>query len=183
MGYFFICCFFCGIIWNNYAIVKDEKGDGWVLVEREDKNVITLRGHHLLCVHGFRGMGYSPAFAVKMKEIVERVRDEHDDFSIRVVRALDDTCQYCPHKGAGICVVDPTSEKHVQTMDQAALTQLGLEPGHIYRKSELVERTKNMVEPSDLDRICAGCSWLRYGVCKKGIALLKENKYLEIDAI
>nr|WP_276561806.1 DUF1284 domain-containing protein [Brevibacillus halotolerans] len=128
-------------------------------------------------------MGYSPAFAVKMKEIVERIRDHQDDFPIRVVHALDDTCQYCPNKGEGICVADPTSEEHVQTMDLAALEQLGLIPGHIYRKSELIERTKNRVEPADLDRICAGCSWLSYGVCKKGIVLLKENKYLEIDAI
>ncbi|PCN44941.1 iron-sulfur binding protein [Brevibacillus laterosporus] len=154
-----------------------------MVTDRDAKNSITLRGHHLLCVHGFRGMGYSPAFAVKMKEIVERIRDHQDDFPIRVVHALDDTCQYCPNKGEGICVAAPTSEEHVQAMDLAALEQLGLIPGHIYRKSELIERTKNRVEPADLDRICAGCSWLSYGVCKKGIALLKENKYMEIDAI
>ncbi|MFC3885973.1 hypothetical protein ACFOU2_21845 [Bacillus songklensis] len=31
------------------------------------------------------------------------------------------------------------------------------------------------VNPDDLDYLCEGCSWLSYGVCKEGIASLKEQ--------
>lgn len=44
-----------------------------------------LRGHHLLCVHGFRGMGYSPEFIKNMSVIVEKIRDDRIDFPIKVV--------------------------------------------------------------------------------------------------
>lgn len=148
----------------------------------DDKGVVSLsfslRGHHLLCVHGFRGMGYSPDFVKKMSEIVEQIRDERSDFSIQVVAALDDTCCTCPHKGKTTCEAGIGSNEHVLTMDLNVIRQLGLIEGAIYNKSFLVQLTAEKVEPDDLDYICKGCSWLSYGVCKEGIADLRE-KYLK----
>ncbi|TWE05203.1 hypothetical protein FB550_103381 [Neobacillus bataviensis] len=139
---------------------------------------LSLRGHHLLCVHGFRGMGYSPDFVKKMNEIVEQIRDERSDFPIQVVAALDDTCCTCPHKGKTTCEAGIGSNDHVLTMDLNVIRQLGLIEGAIYNKSFLVQLTAEKVEPDDLDYICKGCSWLSYGVCKEGIADLRE-KYLK----
>ena len=147
----------------------------------DDKGVISLslslRGHHLLCVHGFRGMGYSPEFVKKMSEIVEQIRDDRIDFPIQVVAALDDTCGTCPHKGKMTCEASVGSNEHVLTMDFNVIRQLGLIEGAVYNKSFLVQLTAEKVEPDDLDYICKGCSWLSYGVCKEGIAELRE-KYL-----
>ena len=56
-----------------------------------------LRGHHLLCVHGFKGMGYSPSFVEKMKEIVADIRNPEKDFDIKVVAGFDEACLACPH--------------------------------------------------------------------------------------
>lgn len=136
---------------------------------------IVLRGHHLLCVHGFRGMGYSPAFIHKMSEIVERIRDPKQDFPIRVVRGFDDTCQDCPNKGLEICEAGPQSEEHVQLLDNNVIRHLGLMEGEVYMKSELLARTRSSVEPTDLEHLCRGCSWYAYGVCSEGIAKLKEE--------
>lgn len=137
---------------------------------------VILRGHHLLCVHGFRGMGYSPAFVEKMRAIVGRIRDIQADFPIEVVRGFDETCLVCPNKGAKKCEATRDSEAHVQALDHNVISHLGIEANHTYLKSELVALTKEKVVPDDLDRLCAGCSWLPYGVCKEGIAQLRENE-------
>jgi hypothetical protein len=135
---------------------------------------IVLRGHHLLCVHGFQGMGYSPEFIEKMAEIVERIRDPEQDFPIQVVRGFDDTCLACPNKGSERCEASPDSEEHVQFLDSNVLRHLGLQEGGVYLKSELLERTRQKVEPDDLAHLCEGCSWYSYGVCREGIARLKQ---------
>lgn len=140
---------------------------------------LVLRGHHLLCVHGFRGMGYSSEFVEKMSGIVEQIRDEQADFPITVVAALDDTCSVCPNKGKTSCEAGPGSNEHVMTMDQKVIHQLELIDGASYNKSFLVRLTAEKVKPDDLDYICKGCSWLSYGVCKEGIADIQE-KYLKV---
>lgn len=134
---------------------------------------VVLRGHHLLCVHGFRGMGYSPEFVAKMSDIVRNIRDPEQIFDIQVVRSFDDTCWVCPNKGSVKCEADPESEEHVQLMDQNVIQHLGLTAGEVYPKSYLVSLTSQKVAPDDLDHLCKGCSWLSYGVCKEGIELLK----------
>lgn len=133
-----------------------------------------LRGHHLLCVHGFRGMGYSPSFIKKMESIVEDVRDPDKDFEIKVVAAFDDACMACPHRGQTECEANEGSNEHVLSLDWRVLNHLGLEEGKSYKKSALLAITAAKVEPDDLEVICEGCSWLPYGVCKEGIAELRK---------
>ena len=138
-----------------------------------------LRGHHLLCVHGFRGMGYSPKFVHKMEGVVKDMRDKSIDFPIRVVVALDETCSACPHNGGDICKARPDSQAHVTSMDRKVLAKLGLTAGESYMKSDIIQRIQHRVEPDDLDDLCAGCSWLQYGVCKEGIRNVKEGNILQ----
>lgn len=134
---------------------------------------LVLRGHHLLCVHGFRGMGYSPEFVEKMSAVVDQIRDERIDFPIKVVAAFDVTCGSCPHKGETQCEAGEGSNEHVLTMDRNVIQHLGLTDGSVYPKSVLVHLTAEKVKPDDLDFLCEGCSWLPYGVCKEGITELR----------
>lgn len=136
--------------------------------------LLVLRAHHLLCIHGFRGMGYSEQFITTMRTIVEQMKDDRPR-KVRVVRGLDTACGSCPHQGPGICQASQDSEKHVLGLDTNVLTHLNLIPGEIYDKHELIERTRERVRPEDLDHLCAGCSWLPYGVCKEGIAALRTT--------
>jgi uncharacterized protein len=134
-----------------------------------------MRGHHLLCVHGFKGMGYSETFVEKMTDIVADVRDSGKDFDIRVVAGFDEACLACPHKGETLCSGNVKSNNKVMGLDRRTIEHLGLKTGGVYQKSYLVKLTAEKVEPDDLDHICMGCSWLEYGVCKEGIADLKER--------
>ncbi|MBN6188546.1 DUF1284 domain-containing protein [Aneurinibacillus sp. BA2021] len=132
-----------------------------------------LRGHHLLCVHGFQGMGYSPEFIEKMKELVAQIRDPECDIWLEVAIGFDDACGACPHRGPTKCEASDDSDLHVKQMDARVIRHLGLEADATYRKEWLVRRTARMVEPDDLDVLCEGCSWLEQGVCKDGIRRLR----------
>lgn len=134
-----------------------------------------IRGHHLLCVHGFQGKGYSPEFVEKMAEIVEQFRNAEKDFPILVRADFDEACFSCPNQGESICEASPNSQVHVTGMDKKVFRKLGIKENNIYLKSELLKRTIENVEPDDLDYICKDCSWLSYGMCKQGIGKLKED--------
>lgn len=134
-----------------------------------------LRGHHLLCIHGFQGMGYSTEFVKVMADIVGEIRNEELDFPIQVVQSFDDACQACPHKGKTACEKSAASNDHVLSLDSKVLHHLGLKYGDVYMKSALISITARKVKPEDLDHLCEGCSWLEYGVCKEGIGKLGEN--------
>lgn len=134
-----------------------------------------MRGHHLLCVHGFQGMGYSEEFVVKMEEIVTDFRDQEKDFLVHVVASFDEACAACPHRGIERCEANATSHEHVLSMDKKMIEHLGIIENKAYRKSELVALTKEKVTADDLDELCAGCSWLSYGVCKEGITQLRKE--------
>lgn len=137
---------------------------------------LKLRGHHLLCVHGFQGMGYDEDFIASMAHIVDRFRNIEDDFNIQVKIDLDTVCDACPHHGEEQCEKDKESDQHVKMMDFRVIRYLQLDENRWYRKSELIKRTQDLVVPNDLDHLCAGCSWLSYGVCKKGIEKLKDQR-------
>lgn len=147
--------------------MKRWRGVGEIMEKR------ILRGHHLLCVHGFQGMGYSPAFVEKMSQVVEEIRNSALDYPIEVVAGLDETCFYCPNKGDGYCN-SPKSDAFVMNLDKKVISHLGIKNGGIYRKNELVSLVARNVHPDDLDYLCEDCSWLMYGVCKEGIAKLRN---------
>lgn len=138
-----------------------------------------LRGHHLLCVQGFMGMGYSDSFVEKMKEIVTELRNDELDFPITVVAGFDNACMACPNRGDRVCEAGIGSQKHVLSMDLKVIKHLGLIVGKNYQKSMLMKLVAHKVNPDDLDFLCKGCSWLQYGVCKQGIGELKEKYSLE----
>lgn len=134
-----------------------------------------MRGHHLLCVHGFQGMGYSPEFVEKMKAIVTDIRNDSLDFPIRVVADFDEACGSCPHRGIERCEASHDSHEHVLSMDNKTIQHLGIEKNQLYLKSELVALTAKKVSANDLDYLCAGCTWLAHGVCKDGIEKLQKK--------
>ncbi len=138
--------------------------------------MIKLRGHHLLCVHGFQGMGYSPDFIKKMREVVHFVRDDGQDGPIQVEEQSDLLCRECPNLGVGGCQSSYDAEGKIRSMDSRVLNYLGLKKGEIYSKSHLVQVTKDKVAPEDLERLCYECSWLRYGMCQEGIARLRKKR-------
>ena len=136
---------------------------------------LLIRGHHLLCIQGFRGLGYSIDFVENMTKIAKDFRNLESDFPVKVISGLDDACTACPNRGVRICEANAGSNKHVIEMDQKVIKHLNLVTWKNYQKSELLKLIAEKIEANDLDYLCKGCSWLQYGLCKEGIIDLKQT--------
>ena len=116
----------------------------------------------MLCVFGFRGMGYDEAHAEAMAVVIERLRAP--EAMVCLVAGLDAVCAVCPHREADRCA----SPEHRR--DRAVLAALELAPGHVERAETLFARVARGIFPEDLAVLCAGCSWHAWGVCAEGLA-------------
>lgn len=121
---------------------------------------IRLRGHHLLCVFGFRGLGYDETFIANMAAVVRALR--HPDARIEIVTGRDAICAACP-RGTDRCV--QTDGRR----DQPVLAALGIAPGHIGTAVQMVHLVTERITPDVLASLCAGCSWYPLGVCTEGL--------------
>jgi hypothetical protein len=81
-----------------------------------------LRAHHLICLHFFRGEGYTQAYVENLRGILSRAESEE----IEVVMGADEVCQPCPHLREGICT---KGEEQITELDLIAMNLLGVKPG------------------------------------------------------
>jgi uncharacterized protein len=128
---------------------------------------IELRGHHLLCLLGFRGMGYSPEFTSNMAAVYEALRTDPSTI-VRIVQGVDHLCACYPTDKPYHC--DSAS---VQSKDDQVLKQLGLQPGDQTCWSDIINRVRAHIAPEDLHKLCASCPWLKYGVCEAGVSHIR----------
>lgn len=135
-------------------------------------SAVKLRGHHLLCLLGYRGMGYSAAYAANMNAVHERLRTEPET-TVALVEGADDLCSCFPADQPYHCDSGTVSRR-----DALVLERLGLQPGQSLAWSELLRLLAEKVSPADLPAWCASCPWLPYGVCEEGVALVREGRGL-----
>ncbi|GGI99813.1 hypothetical protein GCM10010885_06360 [Alicyclobacillus cellulosilyticus] len=133
---------------------------------------IRLRGHHLLCLLGYRGMGYSAAFTANMTRIHATLRRQPDTL-VELVDGPDDLCDHFPPDQPRHC-----EDGNVQRRDAAVLAQSGLSPGDMrpWRELEVVLGARFV--PADIPRLCSTCPWLPYGVCEDGLRRIRAGEGL-----
>lgn len=131
-----------------------------------------LRGHHLFCLLGYRGMGYSQDYVANMTRLHQTLRNEPSTW-IQLVKGPDQLCEKYPNSGVYHC-----QDQNIYERDEAILEKLGLKIGQILQWQEIEERVRNHVKPADIQIVCETCSWRSYGVCEEGIQELHEGKSL-----
>ncbi|MFB9329119.1 DUF1284 domain-containing protein [Paenibacillus aurantiacus] len=127
---------------------------------------ISLRGHHLLCLLGYRGMGYSAEYVKNMTNVHRKLRNEPGTECL-IVEGPDQLCACFPADGDYHCESRTVGER-----DALILAKLGLAIGQRLAWSEILARVAATVKPEDLNRICATCPWLGYGVCQEGVRMV-----------
>jgi hypothetical protein len=135
----------------------------------EGRPPVPLRGHHLVCAFGFRGHGYSPAFAENMGRIL-RALEAAPDTPVRVVDVPDGICAAFPPDQPPHC-----EEPQVVARDRAVARAVGLEPGGVLAWGELRHRVARSLGPADLPHLCATCPWLPLGYCAEGLARARRH--------
>lgn len=131
-----------------------------------------LRGHHLFCLLGYRGMGYSKEYVENMTILHQTLKN--DPFTkIKLVNGPDQLCDKYPNSGEYHCQNNSIYER-----DRAILEKLGLTIGQILSWRDIEMHIQKYVVPSDIQTVCETCSWRSYGVCEEGIRDVLEGKGL-----
>jgi len=140
-------------------------------------NPLSIRGHHLLCILGFRGLGYDQRFVKNMGRVVTILK-ERPDGELTLTDRCDDICSACPHDTDGRCGKRPGCEAVVQKADRAVLTRLGLRAGDRRTARQLYERVAAYVSLMDMERqLCLDCEWRELGFCKEGLRGLLRGEF------
>ncbi|MDA8235703.1 MAG: DUF1284 domain-containing protein [Clostridia bacterium] len=129
---------------------------------------LIIRGHHLLCMLGFRGEGYNEAFVANMGKVVKQYKGD-SGLEITVADHHDDICRACPHLQEKFCRQSDGSDERLAAIDREVLVRLGLKPGQRVTLREIRERIKENIKPSHLAEICQDCRWLPLGFCQEGV--------------
>lgn len=140
---------------------------------REGVSMI-LRAHHLLCILGFKGLGYSEEFVGSMARIVGNLRFSPHTV-VKVVYKPDEICASCPFFSDSGCRKEGSqSEEDVRRRDYAVMDKLMLATGDMMPWEDMRALIKSKMRPEDLDAICGDCQWLPLGHCADGLKALKD---------
>ena len=135
---------------------------------------LTIRSHHLLCMLGFRRLGYSSTFVSNMRSVVEELRSDCT-LALTLVAGCDVICAACPHKREGKCLRKTDSEAKSVSLDLKILAKLGFEPGTQVSFCEALERVKERIRSEDMAEFCSDCEWWGLGYCVAGLERLKAR--------
>ena len=126
---------------------------------------VRTRGHHLLCLSGFRGIGYSKKHTAAMWQAKKQLFASASGIRVVLQTSPDDICKACPWLKDDVCHWGNESREGIVSLrDRHTLSRLGLKCGIAYPGEE-IRRRLGLLSKADVLRICNGCHWLSYGYC------------------
>jgi hypothetical protein len=119
-----------------------------------------IRAHHLCCIQGFQGYGYSPAFVSNMRTIISDIKASPSR-PIKLVSECDAICISCPSKME--CSTQKSVHSHrIKNMDLAVLEKLNIEEGTVIEAHEAFRLVNSRLNTaSDIEDVCETCKWKR----------------------
>lgn len=120
-----------------------------------------LRGHHLVCLHFYRGEGYSPDYVEHLWKVVRRAEEGE---KVEVISGADDICKACPYLKGEHCGHKDEADEEIHKLDKLALDFLAVNTGDHVSWSDL--RKKVLSAPKSwFDSFCADCDW--FDLCNR----------------
>ena len=132
---------------------------------------LEIRAHHLLCLLGFRGLGYSPEFIETMGEVA---KDLHlkSTFPIVLLAECDVICASCPHNQGNQCRKKANAESKVRAKDREVLRRLGFDVKAEMPVAEAWARIRERLTSRYIAEVCRRCQWRGLGYCAEGLERL-----------
>ena len=125
-----------------------------------DRLLLEIRAHHLLCLPGYRGLGYSDEFTQDMWKVSAAV------FAygtiLKIVDRCDAICVSCPDRKGNECGKGKNSAAKIRKQDQAVAARLGVRIEDEVRSPEIWTLVRCRIRPPDLPQLCGECEWLGY---------------------
>lgn len=138
------------------------------------RDVVALRGHHLLCLLAYRGAGYTPEFVENFTRIAESLSHGCE---VRIVEGIDDVCApLC--RGSGRSLSHDCNAASVRLRDALALEALnkvfGFSPpwaigSLVVLTPGFIREARKAFASGAIRPACAGCEW--HAFCSEVAAL------------
>lgn len=133
-----------------------------------------LRAHHLLCILGFRGLGYDEKFVKGMEGIIQKIKN-NPNLGIELIEGCDDICAACPFNVEGFCRNEVVGgEEAVRRKDREVAKRVKLKEREKYSIKEILNLIKKKIKPCDLSAICGDCPWREMGYCAEGLKKIDD---------
>ncbi len=140
--------------------------------------VVVLRAHHLLCLQGFVGEGYSREFIKNMYEVLERLKEEKVKI---VVGKVDDICSKCPNNVEEKCNLFQNSEEVISLMDKKVGEILELNLNNLYIFDNLIKIiNENINTKLKAFSICGNCRWQNVCIWYKGLIDMTREEAIKL---
>lgn len=117
---------------------------------------IRIRAHHILCMQGFHGLGYSHEFIENMAKIIEEIRN-NPSCLIEIIVGVDSICEYCPHNSQGICNKE-SETNNIGYMDSKILEKFDVKAGTVVTSSLISSMAMSLCRKT-VNELCGDCSW------------------------
>ena len=117
-----------------------------------------IRAHHLCCIQGFQGYGYSPAFVANMRAVISDL-EALPSRPLKLVTKCDAICVSCPSKRE--CTIQESHlSRRIKQMDHVVLDKLGIEDGIVVNADEAFRLINSKINnASDIEDVCGTCKW------------------------
>lgn len=128
------------------------------MFKESESGCIKIRAHHLFCMQGFQGYGYSSEFVANMRSVMESI-NAFPSKPLKLVSECDVICASCPHgeqcarKGSFLAI-------RIRRMDSLVLKKLGMVDGTIIDAKSVFRLVNTKLKnPSDIEEVCGSCRW------------------------
>ena len=114
---------------------------------------LILRAHHILCLKGFQGYGYSENFTRNMIKINDLRKSENT--TVHITNSPDDICKECPNLKDNLCE-NKIQNENIVCMDNEVLKKIDGEKE--YNSIELFEKMDSIFNTKEsVSKICFNC--------------------------
>jgi hypothetical protein len=148
-------------------------------------NPVRIRAHTLLCLQGYKGLGYSPEFADRMDKITGQLK-RNPNHEVQVICSPDIFCEVCPNLVDQQCVAGKSDvpellaggEDNSTIMDRKVLGKLCLSENEIRAWSDILKIIGQNISSRDMDDICGDCRWREFKYCAQALDSLHYSTRL-----
>jgi len=125
---------------------------------KPDSELLKIRAHHLCCIQGFQGYGYSLAFVANMRAVISDL-EALPSRPLKLVTVCDAICVSCPSKRE--CTVqESVLSQRIRQMDLVVLDKLRLDDGTVLNADDAFRLINSKLsKASDVEEVCGTCKW------------------------
>ncbi len=118
---------------------------------------LKIRAHHLCCIQGFQGYGYSPTFVANLKAVISEIK-AFPSRPLELVSECDVICASCPSKRE--CTQDSIISGRIRSMDLVVMEKLKIKEGTIMEVDKAFSLVNSqLANASDINEVCGTCKW------------------------